>query len=118
MATRLSQEREEAIIAAYDEWDPSASPIDELAERAGVARQTVYAVLRRHNIPLKSERPAAAPDEGAAVLRGMETALEQVLARYEACLLEVQLLRDLVRELRRGEEGLSRSQRELLDRLT
>lgn len=53
--TRLSTEAEARIIEEYQAW--AENPIestDELAERLGVGRQTLYAVLRRNGIPTRS----------------------------------------------------------------
>lgn len=55
---RLPAERERQIIEAYEAWNPSdGSTIDDLAKSVGIARQTVYAVLQRNQVPLKGSEP-------------------------------------------------------------
>lgn len=48
------------VVQAYRAWDPSdGSTVEDLAKALGIARQTIYAVLQRHNVPLKGMEPSA-----------------------------------------------------------
>lgn len=119
MARRLSVQKERAIVEAYEAWDPGASTLEDLIAKTGVSRQTVYTVLRRHGIELKTVRPSqtsrAVEAEREAVLDGLDRAMGTVLDRLEACVLEGQALKGLIRALADGRE-LTDEQARLLER--
>jgi hypothetical protein len=49
-------DREQEIIAAYEQWEPDEQPISELVERLSISRQRLYGVLERNHIVPKSKR--------------------------------------------------------------
>jgi HTH DNA binding domain len=51
---RLSEEEERAMVAAYEAWDPREQTADELADELGVAKTTLYNVLNRNGVPVKT----------------------------------------------------------------
>jgi hypothetical protein len=51
---RLTKAREDEIIQAYHAWDPGETSVDALTAELGIARQTLYRVLARRKIGLKS----------------------------------------------------------------
>lgn len=122
MARRLSAQQERKIVDAYAAWDPGAVSMEELLARVGVSRQTVYTVLRRHGIDLKSGRSHTGPSVSAlvaehqATLEGLDRALSAVLDRLEACRSEGTALKALARSLMAG-EPLSEEQRALAERI-
>lgn len=62
---KLNADMEREIVDAYREWDPRTSSADTLAAQFGVTRQSLYRVLRKHGVALKShERPMAAGGAG------------------------------------------------------
>lgn len=89
---KLTQSDEEAIVAAYQAWDPATCSAEELAQRHGVSRQTMYRVLRKHSIALKATA-------GAAVPVGPDPAVQALLARIEQLVLENAELKRQLRDL-------------------
>jgi hypothetical protein len=64
---RLSLPEEDAIIEAYQDWDPRRSSVDDLVSSLGIARQSLYRVVKRRGVPLKRQQPFAAdPRTGVA----------------------------------------------------
>jgi hypothetical protein len=64
---RLSSGDEDAIIEAYQAWDPRSSSLDDLVAGLGIARQTLYRVIERRGVTLKSqERSSTDPHTGVA----------------------------------------------------
>jgi hypothetical protein len=54
---RLSRQREDEIIRAYEAYEPHRDgSIEALAKRCGTTKQTMYAVLHRRGIATRSER--------------------------------------------------------------
>ena len=53
MVRRLTDEDRDGIVAAYESWDQDAESVNELAERLGVSKQTLYSVLDSRGVPRK-----------------------------------------------------------------
>lgn len=93
---RMSSTQERKIVEAYEAWDPTRSSADELASSLSVSKQTLYDVVRRNGVELKSTRRSTVtggevlPD--ALVDRMAHSALRVLLD-------EVVSLRARVREL-------------------
>jgi hypothetical protein len=59
VSRRLQKEREDDVVAAYEEWD-GTEPVDRFAARLGISKQTLYNLLRRRGVPTKTEQQIAA----------------------------------------------------------
>ncbi len=85
--------RDQQIIDHYTTWDPQDDErsADDIANELGVSRQRLYQVLKKHDVPLKTGRPAApiadpvVAEVGRAVLEQLFEAraeLSQYRAKY------------------------------------
>jgi AcrR family transcriptional regulator len=121
MATRkrLTRAEEDRVIEAYNAWNPSDSPVDELARSLGISRQTLYRVIERRNVTLKSQVMGTDPITGVpddltlAMSRQALTVLidELVSARRHITELEEQLAVERMKHDGDGEPAKRRSRR-------
>lgn len=103
MPTRkLTSGDEETLIAAYEGWDPTVDTrsAEDIAKGFDVTRQTMYRVLRKHNVPLK-----------AAASSGYE---DRPLVTMGA---ELDRQRDEMRMLRQDVMGIREEVRSMRDQL-
>lgn len=104
MATRrrLTRTEEDRIIEAYHAWDPADTSLDALTGSLGIARQTLYRVLERRNIPLKSQVMGTDP------VTGVPDDLTLAMSRQALTVLIEELVNARVRvaELEAENDGL------------
>lgn len=88
---RLTPEEEDALIEAYQAWDPTEQGVQEFADEQAVSKQTVYSVLRRRGIaPKERQRPGAAPMDDQTKNRTVATddLLDRVARQALTAILE------------------------------
>lgn len=54
MPKRFSEKQEREIVDAYRAWNETAENVEDLVTRLGVSKQSLYSILGRRGIPLKS----------------------------------------------------------------
>lgn len=59
---RFTGQREAEIIRAYAAWDPLNCSAEELARQVGISKQSLYSVLHRNGVVLKTGRAPTTVD--------------------------------------------------------
>lgn len=86
----MARDRDDEIVRAYRVWDPDAESVDELAERLGTTRATLYNVLHRNDEPLKTRRRRGTTLEETKV----DPTVDWLLTRLVQAETELAALRD------------------------
>ena len=66
---------DQAILDAYEKWDPNETFLQDFLYEIGMSRSALYAVLRKHHVTPKSKRGAGSSS--------LDDKLNQIIERLD-----------------------------------